>query len=204
MGPSYVASAAADLGARVIHVSTDFVFDGTKSVPYVESDAPHPLSVYGDTKLTGERNASPAVIVRTSWLFGADGPCFPKTMIRAHQAGKSLRVVADQFGTPTFTQELARVFGDIISNNLPDGIYHAAGPESMSWYEFAKRVLSSWAGTDVDVTPIRTEDWPTPAIRPKQSALSMDKLESLGIAKMEPLAKTLPTFCTTLRASESR
>ncbi len=202
LGPSYVSSAAADLNARVIHISTDFVFDGSKTSPYTENDETTPLNEYGRTKLAGERNILPAIILRTSWLFGADGPCFPKTMIRVASSGKPLRVVADQIGCPTYTEDLAQTVADVVQANLPDGIYHATGHEPMSWFDFAKRSVAMAGVKCADISPIQTEDWPTPAARPKYSVLSNEKLHDAGIPKMPELDSALRRFTDRLNQPE--
>ena len=202
LGPSYLSSAAADLSARVIHISTDFVFDGSKTSPYAESDDTSPLNEYGRTKLAGEQNIAPAIVLRTSWLFGAEGPCFPKTMIRVASGGKPLRVVADQIGCPTYTEDLAQTIVRVIEANLPDGIYHATGHESMSWFDFAKRAVSAAGILEADISPIQTEDWPTPAARPKYSVLSNEKLIAAGIPKMPNLDSALRRFTDRLNQPE--
>ncbi len=202
LGPSYLSSAAADLSARVIHISTDFVFDGEKTSPYVENDETNPMNEYGRTKLAGERNIASAIVLRTSWLFGAEGPCFPKTMIRVASSGKPLRVVADQIGCPTYTEDLAQTIVQAIDANLPDGIYHATGSEPMSWFDFAKRSVAAYGISEADISPIRTEDWPTPAARPKYSVLSNEKLQAAGIPQMPNLDSALQRFTDRLKQSE--
>lgn len=203
LGPGYVSKAAGAIGARFLQVSTDFVFDGLATEPYEVDARPNPLSAYGRSKLLGEEEAlagsADAVVVRTSWLFGANGPCFPRTMIRAFEAGKPLRVVSDQIGCPTSTLELARVLADLIALNPPGGIYHACGSEAMSWHVFAERALTIWARRQGAAPPnleaISTEAWPTPATRPKFSVLSTQKIEALDIAPMAPLQVALEAFC---------
>ena len=205
LAPGYVGQACAIAGVRLLHVSTDFVFDGESSEPYDESARPNPLAVYGRTKLDGEEAAlaagCAALVVRTAWLYGPGGKCFPKTMLRAWLEGGSLRVVADQFGTPTYTGDLARVLGDLIERDPPAGVYHAGGPDTMSWHAFAELSLRVYAelsrdGRGIDIAPIRTEDWPTPARRPRYSALSFGKCASLGIAPMRPTVEALREFWT--------
>lgn len=180
---------------KLLQVSTDFVFDGSSSAPYTEDDAVNPLGAYGRSKLEGEDRALAAtgVVVRTSWLFGPNGNSFPRTMLRAAAAGKTLRVVADQFGKPTYTRDLARVIADLIAKDAYPGIYHAAGPDAMTWHEFAVMTLNA-GGFNVDIEPIRTADWPTPAKRPAYSVLDTGKIESLGIAPMRPISEALAEF----------
>jgi len=210
LGPGYVARACAINGSRMLHVSTDFVFDGTKESPYDESDQPNPLGAYGHSKLEGEKAVRTAgceaLVVRTAWLFGPNGQSFPRTMIRAWRAGKSLRVVADQQGSPTYTADLARVLVDLVERSPDPGLYHAAGPEAMSWHAFALRALESYReatsgkNEPIAIEPIATEDWPTPARRPRNSVLSFAKVAALGIEPMRPLAAALEEFSKRLPA----
>lgn len=207
IGPGYLAMAVQSLGAKLIHVSTDFVFDGEATEPYREHARTNPLGAYGRTKRDGEENVlsnNPnALIVRTAWLYGPNGNSFPRTMIRAHLAGRQLKVVADQVGCPTYTGDLARVLADLIEKNAFPGIYHAVGPEAMTWHEFAGRAIRAWQETHglpvgVEIEPIKTEDWPTPATRPKYSVLAMDRLAQAGVAPMRPVSEALRDFCSRL------
>jgi dTDP-4-dehydrorhamnose reductase len=203
--PSYLARACVGNGCRLLHVSTDFVFDGTANEPYAEDAATGPLNVYGRTKLEGERGATEAhpnaIVVRTSWLYGPNGASFPRTIIRAYEAGKRLRVVADQHGCPTYTADLAQTMLEMMERNAFPGIYHAVGPDVTDWHEFACCVLYSWTGEPVPVEAIGTEDWPTPAVRPRYSVLGTSKLAALGIDPMRPLNEALADFCARLEAS---
>ncbi len=204
LGPGYIARSAAVHGVKFLHVSTDFVFDGKKGEPYVETDRPTPLGHYGYSKLLGEEavlaSGARSWIVRTSWLFGPNGGSFPRTILNAARAGKTLRVVADQIGTPTYTADLARVIADVMSLRTEPGIYHAAGPDIMSWHELADRTLKA-AGLPTEIEAIRTEDWPTPAPRPAFSALSFDKCAAAGIAPMRNMDHAIPEFIRRLAAS---
>jgi dTDP-4-dehydrorhamnose reductase len=184
-GAGAVAAAAAAAGAWTIHVSTDYVFDGAKRTPYLESDPVSPLSVYGASKLQGERAVAAAApgahtIVRTSGLFGAHGRCFPATMLRLAAERDELRVVEDQIGCPTFTGHLAPALvelavattTDFDSDVRPVGILHVAAAGECSWCEFAQAIVA--AGPDAattTVTPIPTTEFPTPAARPAYSVM---------------------------------
>ena len=172
LGPKHLALAAEKMGAKLIHISTDYVFDGESSRPYIESDQPTPLSVYGKTKLAGEefvqQYCSRYFILRTAWVYG-EGKNFVKTMLRLADSGKAIRVVSDQFGTPTSALELARAILFLI-NTESYGIYHATCEGTCSWYEFAKRIFKE-AGKEIEVEPIPTWEYPTPAKRPKYSVL---------------------------------
>ena len=205
--PSYLARACAMAGIKLLHVSTDFVFDGQASEPYTEEAATNPLGVYGRTKRDGEEAvlaALPiALIFRTAWLYGANGKSFPKTMINAWLAEKTLRVVDDQIGSPTYTGDLARTIVDAIEANVFPGIYHATGPDSMSWRQFATKAIEAYLSLHgiertVEIAPIKTEDWPTPATRPKYSVLSNAKLQAAGIAPMRPTGESLADFVSRL------
>ena len=178
-GPGLLGEAATAVGAWVVHVSTDYVFDGTKTSPYVESDPTNPRSVYGSTKLLGERALALAAperhtVVRSSWLFGAAGPCFPATMLRLASERDTLTVVQDQVGCPTFTGHLAPVLVELATRTRPAGVLHAAAAGDCSWYEFAVEIMRA-TRTTVDVTPITTEQFPTPARRPPYSVLRSER-----------------------------
>ena len=203
LGSSYLGKACSIGKIKLIHISTDFVFDGTQRRPYDPDDPTSPLGVYGKTKRDGEeaiREAMPtALIVRTAWLYGPNGPSFPRTMIRAHEAGKSLKVVDDQTGCPTYTGDLAKMLGQFVETDPFPGIYHAVGPQSMTWRQFAELTLEAWTGSNVAVQPISTEEYPTPAKRPAYSVLSMDRTLEAGIKPMRPVPAALSDFCMRLR-----
>lgn len=201
-GPGYLATACNHASIRLIHVSTDFVFDGTKGSPYVETDLPNPLGVYAKSKLAGEEAVLEhgGTVARTAWLFGPNGPSFPRTLIRAWRAGRDLKVVADQIGSPTYTGDLARVLLDLAAHEAPAGVFHTAGPSVMSWHALATAAIETYSrevlGEDirVEIVPIRTEDWPTPTPRPAFSVLSGEKLAGLGIEPMRPIEEALVEF----------
>lgn len=177
-GAGHVASAAASAGAWTLHVSTDYVFDGRGSRPYVESDPVAPQSQYGHSKLAGERAVAEAApqahtIVRTAWLFGAGGPCFPATIMRLARERDELSVVADQLGCPTFTGHLASALMDLVERP-PAGVVHAAAAGSCSWYNFAREIVRQ-AGIDCEVRAVTTADFPRPAPRPASSVLGSER-----------------------------
>jgi dTDP-4-dehydrorhamnose reductase len=177
-GAGNVATAAARAGAWIVQISTDYVFDGNKRSPYVESDAPSPLSSYGSSKLAGEREVVAScpdmhTIVRTSWLFGS-GPCFPATIMRLAAERDELTVVDDQVGCPTFTGHLADALVEMIdARALPLGVVHMAAAGSCSWYEFAREVLAS-SGSRCKLLPGDTADLGRPAPRPTYSVLATE------------------------------
>jgi dTDP-4-dehydrorhamnose reductase len=167
----------AAVAARVVYVSTDYVFDGRKDGAYVESDPVNPLSEYGRSKLAGERatlTASPqSLIVRTAWLFGAGGRNFVTTMLRAGEERGEVSVVDDQVGCPTFTGHLAEVLVGLAEGH-GHGFMHVAGTGSCSWFEFARAIFER-AGMDVDVQPCTTDEFPRPAQRPANSVLASER-----------------------------
>ncbi|MDI9641225.1 dTDP-4-dehydrorhamnose reductase [Kamptonema cortianum] len=204
---------AMQIGARVLHISTDFVFDGKSSTPYIESAQTLPLNVYGKSKLLGEQNVlkecPPSWVIRTSWLYGAHGKCFPRTMIEAWREGKELRVVNDQIGCPTYTVELAKSIVEFLAVFPRPGIYHVCGPESMSWYDFAKLTLecaqaSSGSSQPIRLSPVTTAEFPTPAARPKYSVLDTSRVSALGVRSMAPVKDSLVEFCTAFTQSSKR
>jgi dTDP-4-dehydrorhamnose reductase len=177
-GAGNVAAAAAGAGAWVVHVSTDYVFNGTKPAAYVESDPVDPVSAYGRSKLDGERAVAAAApdghtIVRSAWLFGAGGRCFPKTILRAASQQPELTVVADQIGCPTFTGHLAPALVALAGQRTP-GVLHVAGGGQCSWYEFAAAIVSA-GGIDCPVRPISSDEYPVPARRPPNSVLASER-----------------------------
>jgi dTDP-4-dehydrorhamnose reductase len=176
VGAGNVARAANECGAWTIHISSDYVFDGAKRSPYVESDTVGPLSSYGRSKLAGEREVAAQAperhtIVRSSWLFGAGGPCFPATILRLAGERDELNVVDDQIGCPTFTGHLAQALVTLAANEAPPvGILHVAGGGVCSWYEFAREIVAV-SGVSCEVRPCTTADMPRPATRPAYSVL---------------------------------
>lgn len=182
-----LASAAAKADALLIHVSTDYVFDGTSTVPYREDCLPAPTGAYGRTKLKGERLVQESgcryMIFRTAWLYSLSGRNFFLTMVNKTAELPQIKVVFDQTGTPTYAGDLAYLISHIIENGLLDrtGIYHYTDEGVCSWYDFAKEI-NSLVGHTCNVMPCRTEDYPTPARRPHYSVLDKAKVrETFGI-----------------------
>jgi dTDP-4-dehydrorhamnose reductase len=166
------------LGAPVVYFSTDYVFDGTKREPYVESDEPNPLSVYGRTKLEGEREVRTGWIVRSSWLFGSTGRNFVRTMLALAAQEDEVRVVADQRGSPTYVGHLAAAIRDIL--RLPYGIWHAAADGDCTWAEFAEAVFDE-ASVACRVVPISSAELARPAPRPAYSVLRSERPAAPGL-----------------------
>ncbi|RDY57861.1 dTDP-4-dehydrorhamnose reductase [Flagellimonas nanhaiensis] len=166
----------------LIHISTDFIFDGFQETPYVEDDIARPISVYGDTKYKGEQaivnNTREYFILRTSWLYSEFGHNFMKTMIRLGNERKELSVVFDQVGTPTYALDLAKVIVHLIeTENTEYGVYHYSNEGVASWYDFAKTIFDG-SNITIDLKPIRSEVYPQPAQRPKFSVLDKSKIKN--------------------------
>jgi dTDP-4-dehydrorhamnose reductase len=160
------------LGAPVVYYSTDYVFDGEKRAPYVESDAPRPRSVYGQTKLEGEREVREGWIARSSWLFGWTGKNFVRTMLALGAERDEVAVVADQVGSPTYVGHLAEATKDLLE--LPQGVWHVAAEGECSWAEFAREIFTQ-AGIDCAVREISSEELGRPAPRPVYSVLRSER-----------------------------
>ena len=163
----------AALGARVVYFSSDYVFDGARREPYVESDEPRPLSVYGRTKLDGEHEVREGWIVRSSWLFGWTGKNFVRTMLDLGREREEVSVVADQVGCPTYVAHLAEATRDLLGR--PHGVWHLAAQGECSWAEFARAIFEE-AGLDCRVREITTEGLGRPAPRPAYSVLRSEKV----------------------------
>lgn len=175
--PRFLAEVSRERGARLIHISTDYVFDGwNHSIPYREVDEPQPCNAYGATKLAGEREVIKSgceyIIIRTAWMYSAHGKNFMKTILNIVQQGKSPKVVFDSVGTPTFAGDLADAIMHIIDAGLLDrkGLYHYSNEGVASWYDFAEAVCRI-SGSDVSVQPVLGEEYPTKARRPSYSVL---------------------------------
>lgn len=171
-----LASVAAKCGCRVIHISTDYVFDGRAHSPYRETDKVNPLSNYGASKRKGEMvllSLCPdAIIIRTAWLYSTTGHNFVKTMLKLGRENKEIRVVSDQVGTPTYASDLAEVIVGILrSRQWTPGIFHFTDEGVCSWYDFSKAIFRYAGIRNCKVIPINTEDYPTAAVRPPYSVL---------------------------------
>jgi dTDP-4-dehydrorhamnose reductase len=196
-----VAAAAEAVGARLLHVSTDYVFDGTAREPYREDAPVNPLSVYGQSKLAGEKEAlayDRALVVRTSWLFGPGGPNFVATMVRLIKEGKlPLKVVHDQEGCPTYTPYLAGALLDLVPLRLT-GVVHYRNRERASWCDFAEAIARLWSGT-AEVVPVTTKDFPRPAPRPAYSVLDVSRFEQAVGRRVEAWEAGLADYLSALR-----
>lgn len=179
--PEYLAAAVAKRGGYLVQVSTDYVFDGTNHTPYTEDEATCPNSVYGSTKLEGEKLAMAAcantMIIRTAWLYSTFGNNFVKTMIRLGQEKPELGVIFDQIGTPTYAGDLAEAIMAAINHGIVPGIYHFSNEGVISWYDFTKAIHRIAGITSCHVKPLHTAEYPTPAARPHYSVLDKTKIK---------------------------
>ena len=195
-GVKNLALVAKEIDAALVHISTDYVFDGCGTRPYTEGDKPNPVSAYGRTKLLGERAVIDTLcryfIIRTAWLFG-EGKNFVKTMISLSEKNKTLRVVSDQIGSPTSAAELARFIVYLIQTDKY-GIWHGVCDGSTSWYEFAKEIMRITGREEVEVLPITTGEYPTKAKRPHFSVLSNEKLHSETDFKIKSWEEALKEY----------
>ena len=193
VGPALLARAARRAKARLVHVSTDYVFSGDAATPYPEHAAVAPRSAYGRTKAAGEwavRAEHPDhLIVRTAWLYGAHGSCFPKTIARLAATRDMVAVVDDQVGQPTWTADLADLILRLVEDGSPAGTYHGTSTGTVSWYRFAREVVAS-AGLPVEkVRPATSDAFPRPAQRPAFSVLGHDALLAAGVTPIRDWAQ---------------
>ncbi|MEG2971198.1 MAG: dTDP-4-dehydrorhamnose reductase [Akkermansia sp.] len=196
LGPQYLAKAANDSKSKLIHISTDYVFDGTASTPYKESDPTSPINAYGRTKLAGENFAlsetDTIAIIRTSWLYSAFGKNFVSTMIRLGKEKNNISVVADQMGTPTNAADLAQAILTIAPQltKQHSGIYHFSNEGQATWYEFACEIMRL-GKLDCQVQPIPSDQFPTPTLRPAYSLLDKSKIKTTFGIKIQQWEKSL-------------
>jgi dTDP-4-dehydrorhamnose reductase len=183
-GAAHIAEAARRHNARLLFLSTDYVFDGSKNSPYEVSDSRAPINVYGESKAEAELKVLAIIpdctIVRTSWVFGKGGRCFPETILRLASARPELSVVNDQRGSPTYTVDLARVIIELCRKNV-SGIVHVTNTGDCTWFDFATEIVRA-AGLPAEVTPVTTAEFPRPAKRPAYSVLSLVSCEKLGVS----------------------
>lgn len=187
-GVGYIAQACIDHKSILIHVSTDYVFDGDTNLPYSEDDFTSPIGVYGESKMKGEELAleinPKTIILRTSWLYSEFNKNFVKTMLNLFTQKDELGIVSDQFGQPTNANDLAEAIMDIIETpNKIFGVFHFSNYPETTWFEFAKKI-AEFSNSSVQLNPLTTEQYPTPAKRPVRSTMSLDKIEE--VYKIEP------------------
>ena len=210
-GVRNLARVAEEKGARLLHISTDYVFDGRKEGPYLETDPPNPSGVYGRSKLQGEieirGNIDRHVILRTAWLYGSAGANFVRTMLRLFQEKDEVRVVADQWGSPTLAADLADVILGIITREAVQyGTFHFTNEGRTNWFEFAGMIRKfacehGLVTRDVRILPIRTEEYPTKAVRPANSYLSKEKIKAVFGLTIRPWQEALEEFMNALPAA---
>jgi dTDP-4-dehydrorhamnose reductase len=194
-GVAHLAMVSREIGARLVHVSTEYVFDGGKGSPYVEDDAPCPLGVYGESKLAGELNAAfnpDHLIVRTQWLYGLHGKNFVETMLRLAAEKDQLAVVDDQIGSPTWTVDLAQAIMALLKTDQR-GIYHAANSGFCSWNDFAKAIFEE-SGLTITVNGMTTDELNRPARRPLYSTLDCGKLQHDSGFQPQPWRAALKSY----------
>jgi dTDP-4-dehydrorhamnose reductase len=200
-GTKYIAEAAKYAGAKLIYISTDYVYEGVGNEPYKESDEPNPTGYYGLTKYEGEKIVQSLIdesfIIRISWVFGINGNNFIKTMLRLAETRNELNVVGDQFGSPTYTSDLAKLLIEMTQSDK-SGIYHASNEGFCSWAEFANEIFRL-AEKQVKVNSITTEEYSTRAIRPKNSRMSKQKLEDSGFTPLPTWQDALSRYLDELK-----
>jgi dTDP-4-dehydrorhamnose reductase len=187
--------------AKLVHYSTDFVFDGTSDRPYMPLDRPNPQSAYGRSKLLGEKlatqHAPDSLIIRTAWLYGPGGPCFPRTMVELARAKRPLNVVDDQIGSPSFTYDLAEATLRLLDSENARGLFHVANHGSTSWFAFTQAILEEFHET-TQLAPISSADWkktkPSSAMRPKYSVLDVSAYEATTGHRMRPWRQALRDY----------
>lgn len=181
VAPAFLAAAIEKRDGWMIHISTDYVFNGTKHTPYVEADTPCPNSVYGNTKLAGElgvmKFCKKSMIIRTAWLYSTFGNNFVKTMIKLGKEKDQLGVIFDQIGTPTYARDLAKMILTAVNQGVKPDIYHFSNEGVISWYDFTKAIHRIAGITTCHVKPIHTTEYPTPASRPAYSVLDKSKIK---------------------------
>lgn len=205
-GARNVALAAKQTGARLVHISTDYVFDGKADSPYAEEQDAHPRSAYGRTKQAGDAAVTAAhqdgtLIVRTAWLYSEFGHNFVKTMVRQALANNPVRVVDDQTGQPTYARDLAAHIIELVSHGAPVGTYHGTNSGQTTWYELTKLIYSELGRPIEMVTPVPTSEYPTKAVRPTYSVLGHDKTIKAGVAEMREWSTAVREAIPRVRAA---
>lgn len=199
-GTKYIAEACRELDIKMLYISTDYVFDGQGTRPWEPEDERNPLSVYGRTKYEGELAVQNTLdkyfIVRITWTFGVNGKNFVKTMLRLAETNSSIRVVNDQYGSPTATADLAVLLSDMIGTEKY-GIYHATNEGFCTWYEFTCEIFRQ-AGIDVEVLPVTTAEYNAKAARPANSRMNKDKLTANGFQRLPSWQDALTRYLTAL------
>jgi len=207
-----LASIASNQQARLIHISTDYVFDGESNKPYLETDTPNPMNVYGKTKLAGEKALQTvmpmnAIIIRASWIYSEYGNNFVSTMHRLGKERDELNIVSDQIGSPTYAADLADAILEIIMHKKfrdlgqTTQIYHYSGESEISWYEFAKEIFKI-EKIECEVNPVTSQQYPTPAKRPRNTIMKKDKIVKIFNIKISNWKSSLNTCMAILKQQQ--
>jgi dTDP-4-dehydrorhamnose reductase len=206
-GAKHAALAALKCRAKMVYLSTDYVFDGNKREPYLETDAPHPLNVYGRSKLKGEQYVQEllesALIIRTQWLYGKYGKNFVSSILRRASERRVLSIVNDQIGSPTYTLDLAKAIVVLIEYDAR-GVYHVANSDLCTWYTFGQAILKLWGMNKVRVIPISSKELGRPAIRPSYSVLNCQKLKKETGLTLRPWSEALKDYLATYRPTAGK
>jgi dTDP-4-dehydrorhamnose reductase len=201
-GTKYVALAASRCRAKLVYLSTDYVFDGNKKEPYVESDLPHPLNVYGRSKWQGEQYVQELVknslIIRTQWLYGKYGKNFVASILQQARVKRALSIVNDQMGSPTYTVDLAKAISVLIQFDA-QGVFHVANSDGCTWYAFAQAILNLSGMNEVKVIPISSEEFGRPAVRPSYSVFNCQKLKEKTGLTLRPWSEALKDYLAPYR-----
>ncbi|MBR7054321.1 MAG: dTDP-4-dehydrorhamnose reductase [Prevotella sp.] len=208
VAPAYLANAMEQRGGWLIHISTDYVFNGKSHLPYVESDTPSPDSVYGSTKLASELGVSKfcrrAMVVRTAWLYSSFGHNFVKTMLRLGKERREIGVVADQVGTPTYARDLASALLSIVEQGVTPGVFHYTNEGVASWYDFAHAIHRLYGIHGCTVRPLHTDEYPTAAHRPPYSILDKTKIKQCYHLTIPHWMDSLQDCIKTIKQNEQR
>lgn len=199
-GTKNITDAANNINAKVVYISTDYVFDGAKEGIYEIEDKTSPINYYGYTKLCGEeiiKTLNDYLIVRISWVFGINGKNFVKTMLKLSETRDEINVVSDQYGSPTYTEDLTDLLIEMVEKNKC-GVFHATNEGFCSWYEFAKYIFEI-NNVDIKVNPILTKDYPTAAKRPFNSKLNKDKIDEEDLHRLPTWQDATKRYCKILR-----
>lgn len=206
IGPKNLAKACNKINIPLIHISTDYVFDGNKRTPLTEEDNLGPKTVYGKTKLEGEKlvqeNTKKYFILRTAWLYGIHGKNFVQTMLNLSKKNSELKVVNDQIGSPTYSKDLAIAISELL-NSDKYGIYHVTNKGEISWYDFSKKIFEL-SNIKVNVKPVSTEEFPRPAPRPHYSVLSNQKWVKAGFTPMRNYDEALKDYLSLLKSLDNK
>lgn len=200
IGVQNLADAALALGSRIVQISTDYVFDGTKKTPYIEDDIPNPINEYGLSKLRGEESLKNSgasyIILRTSWLYGKNGKNFVNTILKLADSNKKIEVVDDQLGSPTYTKDIAYAISEIIiKDNSKNEIYHLTNGGVASWYKYAVEIINVFKRKNCEIIPVPSNKFVRPAKRPVYSVLDNSKIKEDYDIELRPWKDALKKYC---------